>query len=79
MSPKDADEKMAGLRAAMVLSESMERIARRKLLQAERLLKIRSKRLMAADIDLTGARWEYARFCQGINRGPCGPKGGSHG
>lgn len=75
MSPKENAEKMAGLQAAMTLSESMERIARRKLLQAEKLLKIRSKRLMSAGIDLTGARWEYARFCQGIDRGPCGPKG----
>lgn len=77
MTRRDAAEKMAELKEAMALSESMERIAQRKLAQAERLLKIRSKRLMAAGIELTGARWEYARFCQGIDRGPCGPRGGA--
>lgn len=77
MSSKDTADKMAALEEAIKTTEAKKVRALFRVIRSEKVLAERYRRLMSADVDLTAARWEFSRFCEGVNRGPCAPKGRS--
>ena len=78
MNRNEATKKMESLDQAQIESMACFYRAKAKLAQSEEIVRGRRRRLMEADLDLYGARREFADFCQGINSGPCGPRG-THG